>query len=130
MRSVLLLAALLLRRSACAPKSYTMQGKDADQMLKDEQQCRAQVRAQAQNDRNIEDQRRSVFEGERERFGQQAALHHHGQPGLQEQPRPADRRAAWRRAAGRPSSRTASVTWWNRNSTFNTPLAASSRAAS
>src|SRR4030081_1025018 len=57
--------------SGCAPKTYSMAGKDADQMTKDEAQCRAQVRDIAQRDRNIEDQRRSVFEGERERFGQQ-----------------------------------------------------------
>jgi len=48
-----------------------MEGKDAEQMTKDEAQCRAQVRASANNERNIEDQRRAVFSGERERYGQQ-----------------------------------------------------------
>ena len=59
------------RGGACAPKNFSMEGKDAEQMTKDESQCRAQVRSQAQQERNIEDQRRSVFDGERERYGQQ-----------------------------------------------------------
>jgi hypothetical protein len=70
MRILVLLAAALLA-SACAPKNFSMEGKDAEQMAKDEAQCRAQVRATANNERNIEDQRRAVFSGERERYGQQ-----------------------------------------------------------
>ena len=58
MRIALVLAMAMLV-GACAPKSYTMQGKDPDQMIKDEAQCRDQVRAQAQRERNIEDQRRA-----------------------------------------------------------------------
>ena len=76
MRMAVLLAAAALTAaaavtSACAPKTFSMEGKDADQMTKDEAQCRAQVRDVAQRNCNIDDQRRSVFEGERERFGQQ-----------------------------------------------------------
>ncbi len=120
MRSVLVLAALMLA-SACAPKNYTMQGKDADQMLKDEQQCRAQVRAQAQNDRNIEDQRRAVFEGERERFGQQQLYTTMDNQGYKNN---LDRLTArCMEARGwAPKQQNGLVTWWNRNSTFNTPL--------
>ncbi len=70
MRITVLLAAAALASasfvSACAPKTFSMEGKDAEQMTKDEAQCRAQVRETAQRDRNIEDQRRSVFDGERE----------------------------------------------------------------
>ena len=66
-----LLAAVALATAACAPKNFSMEGKDAEQMSKDESQCRAQVRAQAQRERNIEDSRRSTFDGERERYGQQ-----------------------------------------------------------
>ena len=56
---------------ACESKPVQMEGKSAEQMAKDEAQCRAQVRPVAQSERNIEDQRRAVFDGERERFGQQ-----------------------------------------------------------
>lgn len=70
MRLFLLLAAALAV-SACAPKNFAMDGKDAEQMAKDEARCRSEVRARAQRERDIEDQRRAVFSGERERFGQQ-----------------------------------------------------------
>ena len=56
---------------ACASEQAPADNKGAEQMAKDEAQCRAQVRSVAQSERNIEDQRRAVFEGERERFGQQ-----------------------------------------------------------
>lgn len=55
----------------CANPTVPTDNKSAEQMAKDEAQCRASVRSVAQSERNIEDQRRSVFEGERERFGQQ-----------------------------------------------------------
>ena len=75
MRRRAALAALALAGAAlvgaCAPKPVEMEGKSAEQRAKDEAQCRAQVRSVAQAERNIEDQRRAVFEGERERFGQQ-----------------------------------------------------------
>jgi len=125
MRIVLVLTALALASasmvSGCAPKSYTMQGKDADQMVKDEQQCRAQVRAQAQNQRNIEDQRRSVFEGERERFGQQALYTTMDNQGYQNN---LDRLTArCMEARGwAPKQQNPLSSWWTRNSTFNTPL--------
>lgn len=66
---VLLMAAVAI--AACAPKDYAKDGGTSEQFTKDEAQCRTQVRAQAQKERNIDDQRRAVFSGERERFGQQ-----------------------------------------------------------
>ena len=120
MRTVLLLAAALLA-GACAPKSFTMQGKDPDQMIKDEAQCRDQVRAQAQNQRNIEDQRRSVFDGERERFGQQELYTTMDNQGYKNS---VDRLTArCMEARGwTPKPQNPVVSWFNRNSTFNTPL--------
>lgn len=69
-RAVVLLAALAML-AACAPKDFSKEGGTSEQFTKDEAQCRSQVRAQAQKERNIDDQRRAVFSGERERFGQQ-----------------------------------------------------------
>jgi Spy/CpxP family protein refolding chaperone len=128
MRIAMLLAAAALASgslvSACAPKNYSMQGKDADQMIKDEEQCRAQVRAQAQNQRNIEDQRRSVFDGERERFGQQDLYKTMDNQGYSNN---VDRLTArcmeargW--APKQQNGLGGLRSWWNRNSTFNTPL--------
>ena len=57
--------------SACAPKDFAKEGSDAEQFTKDESQCRSQVRARAQQERNIDDQRRATFAAERERYGQQ-----------------------------------------------------------
>ena len=121
---IAILLALATLAGACAPKSYTMQGKDAEQMTKDEAQCRAQVRDIAQRDRNIEDQRRSVFEGERERFGQQdlpAAMDNQGYKNN------VDRLTArcmeargW--APRQQTGLSGLKSWWNRNSSFNTPL--------
>ncbi len=107
--------------SACAPKTYSMAGKDADQMTKDEVQCRAQVRDITQRDRNIEDQRRSVFEGERERFGQQdlpTAMDNQGYKNN------VDRLTArCMEARGwAPKQQNGLASWWQRVSTFNTPL--------
>jgi hypothetical protein len=117
--AALVLAAALA--SACAPKSFTMQGKDPDQMIKDEQQCRDQVRAQAQKDRNIADQRRSVFEGERERFGQQDLYITMDNQGYQNN---VDRLTArCMEARGwAPKNQNGLSAWWNRVSTFNTPI--------
>src|SRR5262249_36837490 len=119
MRTVLLLAAALLA-GACAPKSFTMQGKDPDQMIKDEAQCRDQVRAQAQNQRNIEDQRRSVFDGERERFGQQELYTTMDNQGYKNN---VDRLTARCMApgGGPPTPKNSVVSWFTRNSPFNTP---------
>ena len=121
---IAILLALATLAGACAPKSYTMQGKDADQMIKDEAQCRAQVRAQAQSERNIEDQRRSVFEGERERFGQQDLYKTMDDQGYTNN---VDRLTArcmeargW--APKQQTGLSGLSSWWNRNSTFNTPL--------
>jgi predicted small secreted protein len=123
MKAVLLIAALALVSalvSACAPKNFTMQGKDADQMIKDEQQCRDQVRAQAQTQRNIEDQRRTVFEGERERFGQQDLYITMDNQGYKNN---VDRLTArCMEARGwAPKNQNGLSAWWNRVSTFNTP---------
>jgi hypothetical protein len=120
MRAVLLLVALAFA-SACAPKSFTMAGKDPDQMIRDEQQCREQVRAQAQRERNIEDQRRTVFEGERERFGQQDLYTTMDNQGYKNN---VDRLTArCMEARGwAPKQQNTLSSWWLRNSTFNTPV--------
>jgi hypothetical protein len=120
MRSVIVLLAALLA-SACAPKEFTMQGKDAEQMTKDEAQCRAQVRSMAQNERNIEDQRRAVFEGERERYGQQGLYNTMDNQGYKNN---VDRLTArCMEARGwAPKQQNALGSWWNRVSTFNTPV--------
>ena len=120
MRHALVLTAIMLA-AACAPKNYTMQGKDADQMVRDEQQCKDQVRAQAQNQRNIEDQRRSVFDGERERFGQQDLYITMDNQGYKNN---VDRLTArCMEARGwAPKNQNGLSAWWNRVSTFNTPL--------
>ena len=114
----LLLVALLLGGGACAPKTFTMQGKDAEQMVSDEQQCRAQMRSQAQSQRNIEDQRRSVFEGERERFGQQDLYNTMDNQGYKNN---VDRMTArCMEARGwAPKNQNGVAAWWNRVSTFN-----------
>lgn len=67
--AVVLASAALV--AACESKLVPVEGKTAEQMAKDEAQCRAQVRSVAQSERNIDDQRRAVLDGERERFGQQ-----------------------------------------------------------
>ena len=66
---VLVMAAAAM--SACAPKDFTKEGSNAEQYAKDESQCRGQVRARAQQERNIDDERRATFASERERYGQQ-----------------------------------------------------------
>jgi hypothetical protein len=127
MRITVLLAGAALAStslvSACAPKSYTMQGKDAEQMTKDESECRAQVREIAQRDRNIEDQRRSVFEGERERFGQQDLYTTMDNQGYQNNV--ARLTARCMEARGWVPKQQGGLglgAWWQRVSTFNTPL--------
>ena len=67
--ALLIAASLLL--SGCDKKTYPKDDAQAAQYAKDEQACRTQVRQLAQSERNIEDQRRATFDGERERFGQQ-----------------------------------------------------------
>ncbi|HSS85049.1 MAG TPA: hypothetical protein VLL30_14900 [Reyranella sp.] len=122
--TVLLAAAALASASfvsACAPKSYTMQGKDAEQMTKDESECRAQVREIAQRDRNIEDQRRSVFEGERERFGQQELYTTMDNQGYQNNVARLTARCMEARGWV-PKQQGGLGSWWQRVSTFNTPL--------
>ncbi len=64
-----LIAALLL--AGCGQKGLPKDDAQAAQYAKDEQACRAQVGQTAKSERNIEDQRRATFDGERERFGQQ-----------------------------------------------------------
>lgn len=71
MRRALFLLMAAAALAACAPKDFSKDGGTSEQFTRDEAQCKAQVRAQAQKERNIDDQRRSVFSGERERFGQQ-----------------------------------------------------------
>jgi protein involved in sex pheromone biosynthesis len=125
MRATVLLAVATLASasfvSACAPKSYTLQGKDAEQMTKDESECRAQVREVAQRDRNLEDQRRSVFEGERERFGQQELYTTMDNQGYQNNV--ARLTARCMEARGWVPKQPGGLgAWWQRVSTFNTPL--------
>jgi len=109
---------------ACAPKNFAMEGKDAEQMTKDESQCRAQVRAQAQRERNIEDSRRSTFDGERERFGQQDLYITMDNQGYKNN---VDRLTArCMEARGwAPKNQNGISSWWNRVSTFNTPIGGS-----
>ena len=119
MRALVLLMAVALAASACAPKDFSMEGKNADQMAKDEAQCRAQVRSQAQSERDIEDQRRAVFSGERERFGQQDLYRTMDNQGYKNN---VDRMTArCMEARGwAPKNQNSVSTWWNRVSTFNT----------
>ena len=125
MRITVLLAAAALAAaslvSACAPQTFSMQGKDADQMTKDEAQCRAQVRETAQRDRNIEDQRRSVFDGERERFGQQDLYTTMDNQGYNNNVARLTARCMEARGWV-PKQQNALGAWWQRVSTFNTPL--------
>lgn len=123
MKSVVLLAAIVLTAAACAPKDFSMGGKDAEQMTKDEAQCRAQVRQQAQQERYIEDQRRSTFDGERERFGQQDLYRTMDNQGYKNN---VDRMTArCMEARGwAPKNQNAVSAWWNRVSTFDTPVGA------
>lgn len=62
-------AALVL--SGCDKKTFPKDDAQAAAYAKDEAQCRSQMREVAVRERNIEDQRRATFEGERERFGQE-----------------------------------------------------------
>ena len=119
MRCLVLLAAVALLASACAPKDFAMEGKDADQMAKDEAQCRALVRQQAQQERYIEDQRRSTFDGERERYGQQDLYRTMDNQGYKNN---VDRMTACcMEARGwAPKNQNSVSSWWNRVSTFNT----------
>ncbi len=124
MRALVLLAAGVLAVGACAPKDFSMQGKDAEQMTKDESQCRAQVRAQAQRERNIEDSRRATFDGERERFGQQDLYTTMDNQGYQNNVNRLTARCMEARGWA-PKNQSGISAWWNRNSTFNTPIVGS-----
>jgi hypothetical protein len=75
----------------------------------------------AQRDRNIDDQRRSVFEGERERFGQQDLPNTMANQSYKNN---VDRMTArCMEARGWvPKQQNAVGAWWQRVSTFNTPL--------
>ena len=73
-RPVLLLASVVVMGAllgGCAKPNYPKDDAQAAAYSQDEAQCRAQTRQQAQAERNVEDQRRSTFEGERTRFGQE-----------------------------------------------------------
>ena len=113
--------ALAVLAGGCAPKNFSMDGKDADQMTKDEAECRAQVREVAQRDRNIEDQRRSVFEGERERFGQQDLPNTMANQGYQNNVGRLTARCMEARGWV-PKQQNAVGAWWQRVSTFDTPI--------
>jgi len=117
MRILVVLAIAALATGACAPKNFSMQGKDAEQMSKDEAQCRAQVRATAQNERNIEDQRRAVFEGERERFGQQALYTTMDNQSYKNSVERLTARCMEARGWA-PKQQNSMSSWWNRMTTF------------
>jgi hypothetical protein len=119
MRRAVVLLAAALAASACAPNNFAMEGKDAEQMSKDEAQCRAQVRQQAQQERDVEDQRRAVFSGERERFGQQDLYRTMDNQGYKNN---VDRMTArCMEARGwAPKNQNSVSSWWNKVSTFNT----------
>ena len=120
MKKLVILAAVALL-PACQPKTFTMQGRDADQAIRDEQQCRSQTRAQAETQRNIDDQRRATFSGERERFGQQDLYTDMDNQGYKYN---LDRMVVrCMEARGwAPKYQNGLTAWWNRNSTFNTPI--------
>ncbi len=119
MNRLALLIVAGLAVSACAPKEFSKEGKNADQMAKDEAQCRAQVRSIAQNERNIEDQRRAVFSGERERYGWGDLYTTMDNQGYKNN---VDRLTArCMEARGwAPKNESGLSAWWNRVSTFNT----------
>ncbi len=71
MRIAIALVIAAAATSACAPKDFSKDGATSEQFGQDESQCRSQVRAMAQQERNIDDQRRATFSAERERYGQQ-----------------------------------------------------------
>jgi hypothetical protein len=119
MRRLIVLAAVVLAAAACAPKNFSMEGKDAEQMTKDESQCRAQVRSQAQQERNIEDQRRSTFDGERERYGQQDLYRTMDNQGYKNNVERMTARCMEARGWA-PKNQNSVSAWWNRVSTFNT----------
>ena len=122
MRIVVALTIAALAATACAPKNFTSTtGKDSEQMTKDEAQCRAQVRATADRERNIEDQRRSVFSGERERYGQQDLYVTMDNQGYKNNVERMTARCMEARGWA-PKNQNALSSWWNRVSTFNTPV--------
>ncbi|MDP2332401.1 MAG: hypothetical protein Q8M19_17065 [Reyranella sp.] len=71
MKAALVLVAAALLLAGCSQKAMPRDDAQAARYARDEEACRAQVRQTAQSERNIEDQRRATFDGERERFGQQ-----------------------------------------------------------
>ena len=89
-------------------------------MSKDEAQCRSQVRAVAQRDRNLEDQRRAVFSGERERYGQQDLYRTMDNQGYKNNVERMTARCMEARGWA-PKNQNAVSSWWNRVSTFSTP---------
>jgi hypothetical protein len=119
MRSLVVVVAAALAAAACAPKNFAMEGKDAEQMTKDEAQCRAQVRSQAQSERDIEDQRRAVFSGERERYGQQDLYKTMDNQGYKNNVERMTARCMEARGWA-PKNQNSVSSWWNKVSTFNT----------
>ncbi len=71
MKPFVLLVALAALLGGCGKTNYPKDDAQAAAYARDEANCRTQMRQQAQSERNIEDQRRATFEGERERFGQE-----------------------------------------------------------
>ena len=116
--AALMVAAIFV--AGCEQKSYPKDDATAAQYARDEAACRTQMRQTAQNERNIEDQRRATFAGERERYGQQDLYKTMDNQGYKNN---VDRMTArCMEARGwAPKNQNSVSTWWNRVSTFNTP---------
>ena len=119
MKLTIALVVVAAAMSACAPRDFSKEGSDAEQFTKDESQCRTQVRARAQQERNIEDQRRSTFDGERERFGQQDLYKTMDNQGYKNNVERMTARCMEARGWA-PKNQNSVSSWWNRVSTFNT----------
>ncbi len=118
MRIASILALAGLAMAGCAPKNFAMDGKDAEQMTKDESQCRSQVNAIAQRDRYIADQSRDVFEGERARYGQQDL--YNTMANQSDKNNVARLTARCMEARGwTPTDQNGVSAWWAKNSQFN-----------
>ena len=75
MKAAIALVIAAAAMSACAPKDFSKDGATAEQFTRDESVCRSQVRAQSQQERNIDDQRRATCDRQpaRVRLGVDAA---------------------------------------------------------
>ncbi len=70
MKRLLGVAIMALALGGCAATDFQKEGGTAEQFANDESLCRAQVRKMTAVQRDMDDQRRDTFRGDRERFGQ------------------------------------------------------------